>query len=118
MLKTLKDQIQILVDIIKHYNNLQDEVYRRSIHHLTGDTYNALKYIKAENFDLFVKQLESIESVLNCGSSITNTEYLALLEKAEAKLAGLPFGSADWQRQYGFIEGLKEVEFYTKTDAV
>jgi hypothetical protein len=88
------------------------------MHQLTGDTYNALKYIKADNFDLFVKQLESLESVLDYGLSVTNTEYLALLQKAELKLAGLPFGSPDWQRQFGYIEGLKEIEFYTKTDAI
>lgn len=114
MLKTLKDKIQVLVNIIKDYTRLKEEIDSRSLYHPTGDAYNALKYIKADNFDLFVKQLESIESVLNYVSSITNTEYLTLLEKAEAKLSGLPFGSPDWQRQFGYIEGLKEIEFYTR----
>lgn len=116
MLKTLKDKIQILGDIVKHYNNLKQEVDRRSMFNPTTSTYAGLQHVKADNFDLFVRQLENIESILDYGSSVTNTEYLALLEKAEAKLSGLPFGSPDWQRQFGYIEGLKEIEFYTRED--
>jgi hypothetical protein len=82
MLKTLKDKMQVLVNIIKDYNRLKEEVDRRSMFGQTASSYAGLQYVKADNFDLFVRQLESIECILNYGSSITNTEYLALLRKS------------------------------------
>lgn len=118
MLKTLKDQIQVLVDIVEHYNNIKKEVNRESLFHPTGDKNNILGYIKAEHFELFVEQLETIQSILEYNSPINNAQHLYLIEKAEAKLSSLPFGSPDWQRQYGYIEGLKAVEFYTRKDAI
>ncbi len=115
--KTLKDNIQVLLDIVKDADRIKEEVERRSyLNGGSGDLYNAFKYIKADKFDELAQHITQLDNILSYGLEFSNAEYVNMIEIAEQKLDSIPFGSADWQRHYGFIEGLKQVKLYTKTN--
>lgn len=120
MTTTLKDNVQVLLNIIKDADRIKEEIERRSFGGGgSGDLYNAFKYVKADKFDELVQHIRKLDNILDHGLQFSDAEHNNLIKQSEQKLDELPFGSADWQRQYGFIEGLKQVKFYTKiADAI
>lgn len=112
MTTILKDKLEGLINIVEEADRIKLDIEKRSfLSGSSGDLYNAFRYVKADMFDKLAEQIKQLSNILDHSLEFSDTEYQNIIVQAEKKLDELPFGSADWQRHYGYIEGLKQVNF-------
>ena len=114
---TLNDQLRSMEETIKQCLSIIKRL-RDSSHELDERSTSAtITSVRAEYFSKLVSQVLQTIKLIDSGDSyidMTDYDHNKLVADAEQKLTELYFGGYEWLRQYGYIEGLKQVKFYTK----
>ena len=114
---TLNDQLRSMEETIKQCLSITENLRKSSNLWDAKSTSATITSVRAEYFSKLVSQvLQTIKLIDSSDSYIDMTDYghNRLIADAEQKLTELSFGGYEWLRQYGYIEGLKQVKFYTK----
>ena len=115
---TLKNQISNLEGIIANCLLVSKQVQDKSAPWMESLTVDAVNRLKSDYFSKLAEEVMRTIQIINHDGlyiQMTDYDYNKLVADAEQTLTELPFGGCEWLRQYGYIEGLKQVKFFTKT---